>query len=212
MTPSNLPERKPDESWEPDRNPPQSGNDPERLTRGAWLSLAMSFVFFLTMVAIGVKFGVARHSGDEPAEAARTAFANPVANVPVPEAEIASASNTPAEDADTLLARAHECANAAQWDCVIDATSGVIAQRGSTPETKALLRQAMIHGGWVAGNPPASAINGNRHNVREVSTMPGEPKRFVRHWHRHTAHATNLRYTAASRPTSTDELADIYRH
>lgn len=158
MTTPNRPERESDESWEPGRDISESSNDPARLTGGAWLSLALSLAFFLSMVAIGMKYGVARHPRDKPAEAASTVLANAVASVPAPVVEAASMPTTPADDVNTLLARAHECASTAQWDCVIEATSGVIAQRGNTPETKALLAQAMVKGGWVPGNTPAPAI------------------------------------------------------
>lgn len=198
MTMPPLPEQ---EEREPD-NVSESGdsgrsNDPARLTGGAWFSLAVSFGVFLLMVAIGVKYHVAAQSREEPAEPDRYV----VANASVPAA--AAASTLPADASETLLARARGCAATAQWDCVIETTSGVIAQRGNTPETKALLAQAIVNGGWAPGNA---------HNVREVSTMPPESKRPIVHDHRHRVRAERLRYAALTRRNSTDEMADIYRH
>ncbi|NLP62683.1 hypothetical protein [Paraburkholderia sacchari] len=214
-----LPEREEREVRVPenmiDPATPETSNDPARLNAGAWFSLAISFGFFLLMVAIGVKYHIAAQSHEELAGPDRLVAAN--ASVPAfatapaiaaaaaiaPASAIATAS-TPLPDAyDTLLVQARECAAEAQWDCVIETTSGAIAQRGNTPETKALLSQAMVKGGWV----PQKA-----HNVREVSTMPPEPKRPVTHGHRHRAHAERLRYGAITRPNSADQMADIYRH
>ena len=215
MTTSNQPERESDEALEPGRDAAESRNDPERLTSGAWISLAMSLAFFLTMVAIGVKYDVAHHPRSKPVESGRPAFASPLANASTPAltpaAAVTATSNPSMDDPDTLLARAHRCESAGQWDCVIEATSGVIAQRGNTPETKALLAQAMIKGGWVPGNAPKPAINGDTRSVREVSTLPPEPKRPNRHVRRHTVRSS-LRYTAANHSASSGDFSDIYRH
>ncbi|CAB3788346.1 hypothetical protein LMG28688_02670 [Paraburkholderia caffeinitolerans] len=201
MTMPPLPEQEEREEREPDNvgepGASERSNEPARLTGGAWFSLAVSFGFFLLMVAIGVKYHVAAQSRDEPAEPDRYVVAN--ASVPA----IAAAPTSQPDAYDTLLAQARECAAAAQWDCVIETTSGAIAQRGNTPETKALLSQAIVKGGWV----PANA-----HNVREVSTMPPESKRPTLNGHRHTARAERLRYAAMTRRHSMDEMADIYRH
>lgn len=210
MTTSNRPERASDESLEPGDDAIENSNDPERLTGGAWLSLAMSLAFFLTMVAIGVKYDVARHPHSKAAEPATQPASMPVLTQAV---ELTPASNPPMDDPDTLLARARRCERAAQWDCVIEATSGVIAQRGNTPETKALLAQAMIKGGWVPGTTPKPAIKGEAHGMRDISTLPpAEPAHARRHRHRHTAHPASLRYTAAAHPASADDFPDIYRH
>ncbi|CAM2170069.1 DUF4189 domain-containing protein [Paraburkholderia sacchari] len=208
-----LPEREEREERVPenmiDPATPERSNDPARLTAGAWFSLAISFGFFLLMVVIGVKYHIAAQPHEELAEPDRFVGANAsvpaIATAPAiaPTSAIAPAS-TPSPDAyETLLVQARECAAEAQWDCVIETTSGAIAQRGNTPETKALLSQAMVKGGWV----PQKA-----HNVREVSTMPLESKRPVTHGHRHRARAERLRYGAITRHNSADEMSDIYRH
>lgn len=194
---------------------PETSNDPARLTTGAWFSLAISFGFFLLMVAIGVKYHIAAQPHEALAEPDRLVAANAsvpaiatasaIASMPaIATATAIAPASTPSPDAyDTLLVQARECAAEAQWECVIETTSGAIAQRGNTPETKALLSQAIVKGGWA----PQKA-----HNVREVSTMPPESKRPVTHGHRHRAHAERLRYGATTRRNSADEMADIYRH
>ncbi|MFD1554890.1 hypothetical protein ACFSHT_04495 [Paraburkholderia silviterrae] len=210
MTTPDRPERESDETWEPGQDASEGISDPRRLTRGAWLSLAMSLAFFVTMVTISVKFDSAHHPRAKPAEPERSALASEPA--PVPVAAITPPATAPADDPDALLAQARECAAAAHWDCVIEATSGVIAQRGNTPETKALLAQAMIKGGWVPGKAPAPALSGTTHYASEFVMAPPEPKRAVRHRHRHTERLAHLRYTSANRSNMPDDWADIYRH
>ena len=220
MTIPNRPERESDDAELPGPDlpdapdMPERSSDPQRLSGGAWLSLAMSLAFFLLMVAIGVKYDVARNPRDKPAEAGRSELASVAvevpAPVPAPSSAITASAAPPVDDANTLLARAHECAAAAHWDCVIEATSGVIAQRGNTPETRALLTQAMVKGGWVPDTAPA--IKGNAHSVREVSTMPAEARPAARHGHRHTGRPFHLRYTATNHPSAPDDMPDIYRH
>jgi hypothetical protein len=58
MTIPNQPEREPDDTPVFDMEAPDTGHvdsvdDPERLTGGAWLSLALSVSFYLVMLAIG---------------------------------------------------------------------------------------------------------------------------------------------------------------
>ncbi|QBR00907.1 hypothetical protein [Paraburkholderia pallida] len=215
MTTPDRPERASDEKWEPGQDAPEGISDPRRLTRGAWFSLAMSLAFFVTMVTISVKFDAAHHPRTKPAEVERSALASEPAPVSVAAITLPTA---PADDPDALLAHARECAAAAHWDCVIEATSGVIAQRGNTPETQALLAQAIVAGGWVQGKAPtlapvpAPSISGTTHYASAFSTAPPEPKRAVRHRHRHTERPAHLRYTSANRSNLPDDWADIYRH
>ncbi|MDR3101608.1 MAG: hypothetical protein LBV73_31640 [Paraburkholderia sp.] len=216
MTMPPSPEQEPDDVSEPGRDDAARSSDPARLTRGAWFSLAISLAFFLLMVAIGLKYGVARHPPSKAAEPERALVASPFMSPfmsPLASASLPFITPAPlADNPDALLARAHDCAATAQWDCVISATSGVITQRGNTPETKALLAQAMIRSGWVPGSEPAPSIKANARNMREVSATPAGAKPLARHGHRHMGRAARLRYTAITRRNSTDEMADIYRH
>ncbi|RQH02215.1 hypothetical protein [Paraburkholderia dinghuensis] len=185
-------------------------DNPERVTAGAWLSLALSLSFYLLMLAIGAKYDSDRHPRAKPAEPDHSTLSGPMANAPV-----AASSQTLAPRFDApgaLLARARACAAVAQWNCVIEATSGVIARRGNTPETRALLTQAMVNGGWVPANAPTVASTVQTQDIHPVSVAPPGPKRMMKHVHRHVPHPPLLRYATTTRSDFPSYMPDIYRH
>ncbi|WP_233869101.1 hypothetical protein [Paraburkholderia adhaesiva] len=187
-----------------------SVDNPERLTAGAWLSLGLSLSFYLLMLAIGAKYDSDHHARAKPAEPDHSTLSGPVANAPVAASDQAAAPRF--DGPGILLARARACAAVAQWDCVIEATSGVIARRGSTPETRALLTQAMINGGWVPANAPAVAPTVQPQDIPPVSVTPPGPKRMTKHVHRRVPRPPVLRYATTTRYDFPSYMPGIYRH
>lgn len=211
MTIPNQPERAPDDMPALESDVPGTGaadavDNPERLTGGAWLSLALSLSFYLLMLAIGAKYDSDHHARVKAAEQDRSALSGPMAYAPAAASGLSPAASIDAPGA--LLARAHACAAVARWDCVIEATSGVIARRGNTQETRALLAQAMISEGWVPGKASADQTQ----NIRRVSTTPPVAKRVTRHWHRHPVRPPLLRYATTTHSDFPSYMPDIYRH
>lgn len=189
-----------------------SDNDPGRLNGSIWISLGLSVAFYLLMLAIGAKYNSDHPVHARPAEPDRSAPASPLAYATVPAPVATQTSTALIDDPDILFARAQACAAAAHWDCVIEATSGIVAQHGDTPETRALLAQAMLKGGWIARETSATTLEGKARYVRPVSTMPAGTMQATKHGHRHSVRVTPLRYAAASRPTYPGDFGDIYRH
>lgn len=193
-----------------------SANDPERLTGGAWLSLGLSLSFYLIMLAIGAKYDSDHRVGSKPADSGRSVLAEPSANAPVSANGLSPVP--PIDRSGALLARAHACAAVAQWDCVILATSGVIAQRGNTPETKALLAQAVVNGGWVRSRAAPLAPQSvptsiaQTQDIRPVSATPQSVRRVTHHFHRRHERYPMLRYASTSHSDYPSYLPDIYRH
>jgi len=218
--PEQKPEHEPDDTGAPvidnGTGLVTSANDPERLTGGAWLSLGLSLSFYLIMLAIGAKYDSDHRVGSKPADSGRSVLVGPLANAP---ASASGLSPVPSIDkSGALLARAHACAALAQWDCVIQATSGVIAQRGNTPETKALLAQAVVNGGWVRSKAAPLAPQSvptaiaQTQDIRPVSATPQSVRRVTRHVHRRHERYPLLRYASASHSDYPSYLPDIYRH
>jgi hypothetical protein len=223
MTISNRPEPKsgdPAASASADSADSVGENDPERVPGGAWISLGLSLGFYLLMLAIGVKYDSDHRISRKPAEPDHSALASPMAYAPANPPAAAPSPDTLAE----LLARAHDCAAAAHWNCVIEATSAVIVQHGDTPETRALLAQAMVNGGWLPVQAPASAPPPapalvpapppavKTHTVHEISSMPTGTRHTTKHVHRQVVRTSTVKYAAAPRAASDSHLADLYRH
>jgi hypothetical protein len=240
--PEKKPEYEPDDTRTHDISEPvtvtgmdivPATNDPERLTGGAWLSLGLSVSFYLIMLAIGAKYDSDHRVASKHFQMGHSVLAAPLANVPVSASDLPLVSSV--DRSAALLARAHACATLAQWDCVIEATSGVIARRGNTPETKALLAQAVVNGGWVRAKGPqlapqalasqplppaqpaqlspfsASAIPRTR-NTHAPTAMTQSMKRVTRHVHRRHERYPSLRYVSTVHSDYPSYLPDIYRH
>lgn len=219
MTIPNPPEREPDDTpafgiGKSDAGTADTVDDPERLTGGAWVSLALSLSFYLLMLAVGAKYDSDHHGRARPAaEPDRPPLSAPMAYAPAGASGPGSLLPAPFADAPgALLARAHACAAVAQWDCVIEATSGVIARRGNTPETRALLAQAMVNGGWVPGAASTVSQTDQTQDFRRVSATPPGAKRMTKHLRRHAVRAPLLRYATTTRSDFPSYLPDIYRH
>lgn len=217
MTIPNQPEREPDDTPVFDMEAPDTGHvdsvdDPERLTGGAWLSLALSVSFYLVMLAIGAKYDSDHHVHTKTAAANHSTLAGPMTNTNAPVAASGQAPVPSIDATGTLLARAHLCAAEAQWNCVIEATSGVIARQGNTPETKALLAQAVVNGGWIPGKGSTVASAAQTQNIRPVSTTPPATRHVTRHVRRHFVRAPLLRYVSSNHNDFPSYLPDLYRH
>lgn len=207
-----MPEPDADEYY-PDRHEDandENDDNPARLRSGAWLSLGLSLAFYLLMLAIGAVYDGDHHVRGKAAESGRSALPGQMASAAALTDAGASASSADAPGA--LLARARTCAAAAQWDCVIEATSGAIAQRGDTAEARTLLAQAMVYGGWVPRTAPMSSATGKMRDIRPVSTTPAEVPRATRHFRRHSVRSTAVRFTTMTHPYSKAEMEDLYRH
>jgi hypothetical protein len=171
------------------------------------MNVALSVTSFLIVLAAGVMLDGGRHSGGTQAG---TTDPLSTASLAIPSDVMASPDN-PAQSSDpsnTLLTRAHACAAAGDWACVIESTSNEIVQHGDTPETQALLEQAVVNGGWT---PSAAAPNSPVANVPNVASAPPLPTRAsqeVRHGHRS---ALRL-HSAATRSGSTEDIAVLFRH
>jgi hypothetical protein len=217
MTIPNQSEREPDDAPVFDMDAPGTGSvenvdNPERLTGGAWLSLALSVSFYLVMLAIGAWYDSDHHVSAKTAVTDHSTLAGPMTNTNAP---VAASSQLPAPSIDatgTLLARAHACAALAQWNCVIEATSGVIARQGNTPEARALLAQAVVNGGWVPGTGPTVASTTHVQNIRSVATTPPATRRVTKHVHRHVVRPPLLRYVSSTHNDFPSYLPDLYRH
>jgi hypothetical protein len=157
-------------------------------------------------LAIGAKYDSDHHARVKRAEQDRSALSRPMAYAPTVASGPSPAASIDAPGA--LLARAHACAAVARWDCVIEATSGVIARQGNTQETRAPLAQAMINEGWGPGKAPADQTQ----NIRRVSTTPPVAKRVTRHWHRHPVRPPLLWYATTTHSDFPSYMPDIYRH
>jgi hypothetical protein len=212
MTIPKLPEAEPASAGVIDGGIREIVEDPLRLTGGAWLSLVLSIAFFLIMIVLGALYDRDHHARIKPADAEQSALSGSMAKAP---AIVVTQVSTPPIDApDVLLERAHDCAANARWDCVVEAVSGVIAQRGDTPEARALLVQAVVNEGWVPSATPAPAPAVKTHRTQHITSTPAGATRATKHVHRHSSQGSPLPYTAPTRSAvassdSTDRTTDI---
>lgn len=191
-------------------------NTPASLTWGSGLSVALTVTFYVLVLAADAEFDVGNHMSSQTSGAVQTFTASAADSSSGPTATTAASSTTlPATAAESpahMLARAHHCASSGQWDCVFDATISVMALRGATPETLALLQQAMNGGNAAPPAPNAPVLASNPHNARPGAIGNVRPARYTRHIHKHSLRATLIRYGFFRHAASTNQMDDLYRH
>ncbi len=188
--------------------PAGNGKSPPLLS-GAGLSVALSVLFYVLVLAADAKFDSGPRIGRKAASVMQVASRPPTDSVPMP-AVSAEAPAQSDESAHVLLARAHDCASAERWDCVFDATTSAIALGGETPETEALLEQAMNAGTGKAPRPQATARAVNLHRASLESNASTKGARETRHRHKYAKRDKKVRYAAVARPASFADMATLY--
>ncbi|MFC5430559.1 hypothetical protein ACFPTO_17385 [Paraburkholderia denitrificans] len=195
-------------------------NTPASLTWGSGLSVALTVTFYLLVLAADAKFDAGNHLSSNTSGAAQTFTASAAdsstglaaTTATSPSTSPATSPTTAAESTARLLARAHHCASAGHWDCVFEATTSVMALRGETPETLALLQQAVNGTSAAPPAPKAPVLASNPRNARPGTNGYVRPARYTRHIHKHSLRATLIRYGFFRHAASTDQMNDLYRH
>ena len=183
-----------------------------RLSWGPGLSVATSVAFFFAALAVSVSY-----IGSPDLRSAHTevpgslAAASPVAATDATDSSVPQSSDT----VSAMLARAHQCAATGEWTCVIESANAVNALRGETPETQALLQQAVIKGGWNANRASQLAGHSAGDDLLQASTPQAIGERTpqgVRHGHRHSMRARLARHSLEARSASGEDPDELYRH
>lgn len=179
------------------------------MVSGAGLSVALSVLFYILVLAADAKFD----SG--PSVASKTAGVVQMVNNAVTDNStlpVAGAQASAQDDASArvLLARAHDCASAGRWDCVFDATTSAIALRGETLETDALLAEAMKASSWQSPQRRPGTRAVSMQGARLESTASSRPARKTTHMHAHARHDRKVKYASAARPASFADMATLY--
>ena len=171
------------------------------------MNVALSVATFAIVLAAGVMLDGGRNS---PGIQVGTTDPLSTASLAPPSAVMASPDDVAQspEASSTLLARAHACAAAGEWACVIEATSNEIERHGDTPETQALLEQAVVNGGWTPSTAAPNSPVANVPNVASAPPLPTRASQEVRHGHRS---ALRL-HSSATHSGSTEDVVVLYRH
>jgi hypothetical protein len=196
----------------------RDGNDGDagfgfpRLSR-AGASVALSVAVFLIVVAAGVSYDRAHRFRAQQAAAPDMASGGAILNgvhAPSPSLMAGLANGT----SRVLLAQARDCARAQQWDCVDESTHAALALDSNEQPVSAM--QALVDRN--AASAPLMAAEpgyGARHGARNdtMGTMKVVEHTHGKHHHHHPYAARTARSTtAATRRTSPEVFADIYRH
>jgi hypothetical protein len=184
-----------------------------RLRWGPGPSVALSIAFFLVALAISASLDVGHHF-----RSTHTATTDTLAVAStVGVTDVTDNSDTPAQSSDpaiALLARAHDCAAAGKWSCVIETTNNVNSLHGDTPETRALLEEAVIKGGWTPGQAAPRSPRDDMHHAQTAQAFPARTPQAARHGRRFPM---RTRLTTTPPPetlptTGGQDLAGLYRH
>jgi hypothetical protein len=178
------------------------------VTSGTGLSVALSVAFYVIVLAIGIGYDHA-HRLRSPQSGAPERFTSDwLASVRAPQYPLMPFDAI--GPIEVLLAQAHDCALAAQWNCVDAATHTAIALRGDLPEAQTQLAQTHANAMWVSSGAtlsrPAYFARGER---LRVAAHVGAP--YERWRHDRMGLATRAR-RARVHPASPEFLADLYRH
>ena len=183
---------------------------------GTGLSVALSVACYLIVLAVGIGYDHTHRLRSPRSETPDTSSADWLASVHAPIFPL-----MPFEaigPIHILLARAHDCALAGQWNCVDAATRAAIALRGDTadtpeaqPDAQTLLAQASANEMWASSRamnagPAYISRNGPMKVVAHVRATEGR-------WRLHHHQGVSI---MARRPTARRALpvllADLYRH
>ncbi|MFD1561869.1 hypothetical protein ACFSHT_40510 [Paraburkholderia silviterrae] len=205
----------------PIEEPAHSGHEIERerddapapVSSGAGLSVALSVAFYVIVLAVGIGYDHAHRLRGPQSGTPDTSSGDWLASVQAPAGRL-----MPFEaigPVRVLLAQAHNCALAGQWDCVSDATDAAIALRGDTPETQpeapTLAAQANANAMWVSSHAVLARTDYIGRNERlKVAAHAGAPYGKWHHY-RHTGVWFMARRPTARRALP-EVLADLYRH
>ncbi|TAM00888.1 MAG: hypothetical protein EPN70_21015 [Paraburkholderia sp.] len=185
---------------------------PASLTWGSGLSVALTVTFYLLVLAADAEFDVGNHLSSNTSSAVQAFAASAADSSTGLAATTITSPTTAARSTDHMLAQAHQCASAGQWDCVFDATTRVMALRGETPETLALLQQAMNGTSAAPSAPKAPVLASNPRSTRPGANGYVRPTRYTRHIRKHSLRATLIRYSFVRRAASANKMDDLYRH
>ncbi|QBR00101.1 hypothetical protein [Paraburkholderia pallida] len=191
----------------------ERGDSPTPATSGAGLSVALSVAFYVLVLAAGIGYDHAHRLRDPQSDTPDTASGAWLASVQAPPGRL-----MPLEaiaPVRVLLAQAHNCALAGQWDCVSDATGSAIALRGDTPETqpeaRTLVAQANASEMWVSSRAAVArpAYAGRNERLKVAAHAGASDGKW--HHYRHTG-AWYMAKRTNERRASPELLADLYRH
>jgi hypothetical protein len=187
---------------------PEGGKSPP-LSSSAGLSVALSVLFYVLVLAADMKFDRGPHNNRNAAGAVQVSnrIALDGSALPVVSPEASAQSG---DSAQVLIARAHDCAAVGQWDCVFDATTSAIALRGETPETRALLEQAMQAGAWKAPRALAATRPLGVHKASLEANASTKGTRETTHAYKHARRDKKVRYASVAHPASFADMATLY--
>lgn len=179
------------------------------VTSGAGLSVALSVAFYVIVLAIGIGYDHAHRLRSPQSGAPERFSADWLASVRAPLYPLMPFDAI--GPIEVLLAQAHDCALAAQWNCVDAATHTALALRGDLPEAPTRLAQTKANAMWVLSGATLSQPAYLPRNERlRVAAHVGARNERWRH-DRHMGQATRAR-RASVHPASPEFLAELYRH
>ena len=182
-----------------------------RLTWGPGLSVALSVTFFLVALAVSVTLDDDYHFRSTHTAATDTlAAASTVSAI-----DATASSGTPAQSSDpasALLARAHDCAAAGEWTCVIETINNIHSLRGDTTVTRALLEQAVIKGGWTPTQAAPRSQGGYAPHAPTTQAFPSRTSQDAKHGRRYPQRTQLTRHSPDTRATSGKDPVDPFRH